>query len=140
MKKFVLFASALLLSATAALAAAAKSYQVTGPVTEINDSYITVQKGNEKWQIARDGSTKLPADMKVGSKVTVRYTMTAAEVEDKSSRVSPTETRADQTSDRRDVSKEAKAEKPDAREAAKIAPAAGKSSSEPKSPSKKAAQ
>ena len=32
--------------------------QVTGPVLEVTDSYIVVQKGEDKWQIARDANTK----------------------------------------------------------------------------------
>lgn len=70
--------AAAFLSAPFAMAAE-KTYQVTGPVTELTDSTITVQKGSEKWQIAR-GSAQLPAGVKVGSKVTVMYGMTATSV------------------------------------------------------------
>jgi FKBP-type peptidyl-prolyl cis-trans isomerase (trigger factor) len=60
-----------------------KSYQVTGPVLEVTDSTITVQKGKEKWQLARDKETKAPADVKVGDKVTIEYTMSAKSIESK---------------------------------------------------------
>jgi cytochrome c1 len=63
--------------------AADKTYQVTGPVLEVTDSAITVQKGKEKWQIARTKDTKVTGDVKVGAKVTITYTMTAATVEAK---------------------------------------------------------
>lgn len=69
-----------------AQADSAKSYQVTGPVLEVNDSMIVVQKGKERWEIARDGKTKMDGDIKVGSKVTVMYTMTATEVEAKAAK------------------------------------------------------
>ena len=46
--------------------AATKTYQVTGPVLEVRPDAIVVQKGSDKWEIARDASTKLPADVKVG--------------------------------------------------------------------------
>jgi hypothetical protein len=59
---------------------AGKTYQVTGPVLEVRDDAIVVQKGKDKWELLKDGSTKLPADVKVGDKVTVEYTMTAVEV------------------------------------------------------------
>jgi hypothetical protein len=36
----------------------AKSYQVTGPVLEVNALYIVVQKGDQKWQIAWDSSPR----------------------------------------------------------------------------------
>jgi FKBP-type peptidyl-prolyl cis-trans isomerase (trigger factor) len=67
----------------AARAEAAKTYQVTGPVLEVTDSTITVQKGKEKWQLARDKETKSPADVKVGDKVTIEYSMTAKTIESK---------------------------------------------------------
>jgi hypothetical protein len=60
-----------------------KTYQVTGPVLEMSADKIVVQKGSEKWEIQR-GSINLPADVKVGSKVMIEYTMTAANIIDKS--------------------------------------------------------
>jgi len=72
---------ALLLTATALNAAEAKNYQVTGPVLEITPTVITVQKGDEKWQLARDKDTKIKGDLKVGAKVTIYYQMVATEVE-----------------------------------------------------------
>jgi hypothetical protein len=72
-------AGTLALSSTAF--AGAKSYQVTGPVMEVNDSMIVVTKGKERFEIDRDASTKVTGDLKVGDKVTIMYTMTAKEVE-----------------------------------------------------------
>ncbi len=63
------------------LLAAAKTYQVTGPVLAVTDDTITVQKGTEKWEIARDAGTKVTGDLKVGEKVTIEYKMTATSVE-----------------------------------------------------------
>jgi hypothetical protein len=65
------------------LAASLKTYQVTGPVLEINAEKIVVQKGSERWEIARDAMTKMPSDVKVGDKVTIEYRMTATKVESK---------------------------------------------------------
>jgi hypothetical protein len=62
-------------------AAAVKTYQVTGPVLEVNDTMIAVQKGKDRWEIARDASTKVMGDLKVGSKVTIEYRMTATAVD-----------------------------------------------------------
>ena len=79
--------SALLLTATLtagpARAADNKTYQVTGPVLEVTDSSITVQKSKEKWQLARTKDTKVTGDLKVGAKVTIMYTMTATSIEAK---------------------------------------------------------
>jgi hypothetical protein len=62
-------------------AADSKSYQVTGQVLELTSSTIVVQKGNERWELARNNSTKITGDLKTGAKVTVYYTMVASEVE-----------------------------------------------------------
>jgi hypothetical protein len=40
-----------------------------------------VQKGKEKWEIARNAETKVKGDLKVGAKVTIEYRMTATTVE-----------------------------------------------------------
>jgi hypothetical protein len=64
-------------------AAGAKDYQVTGPVLEVTDTMIAVQKGKERWEVAKDSSTKTTGEVKKGDKVTVHYTMTATEIEAK---------------------------------------------------------
>ena len=74
-----LFLSLSLMTATSVFAAA-KTYQVTGPVLELTDTMITVQKGTEKWQIDRDAATKVDGELKVGAKVTIEYTMKAATI------------------------------------------------------------
>ena len=77
---FSLLAAAALALSSAAFAAG-KDYQVTGPILEVNDSMIAVQKGKDRWEIARDANTKASGEMKVGDKVTVHYTMTATDIE-----------------------------------------------------------
>ncbi len=73
-------AAASLALSSAAFAAGAKTYQVTGPVLEVTDSMIAVQKGKDRWEINRDSNTKVSGDLKVGEKVTVTYTMSASDV------------------------------------------------------------
>ena len=73
--------AAVLMGAAALSAAATKTYQVTGPVLEVSGDMIAVQKGKDRWEIARDSSTKVTGDLKVGSKVTIEYRMTATSVE-----------------------------------------------------------
>ena len=70
----------LVVGAAVSARVAVKTYQVTGPVLELRPDAIVVQKGSEKWELARDASTKMTGDVKVGSKVTIQYRMTAAEV------------------------------------------------------------
>ena len=78
---FSLLAAASLALSGAAFAAGAKTYQVTGPVLEVTDTMIAVQKGKDRWEINRDANTKVTGDLKIGEKVTVTYTMSATEVE-----------------------------------------------------------
>jgi len=71
----------LLLVAAMAFAGSVKTYQVTGPVLEIKDTIIVVQKGKDKWEIAKDANTKVKGDLKVGAKVTIQYEMKATDIE-----------------------------------------------------------
>jgi hypothetical protein len=81
MKKVLILTCAFIFVATMALAAGPKTYQVTGPVLEIKGDVIVVKKGNEKWEVARNAATKINGDLKVDSKVTIEYTMTAVKVD-----------------------------------------------------------
>lgn len=81
MKRILLVIAILLLTVSFAFAAGPKTYQVTGPVLEVKNDSITVQKGTEKWQIARDKDTKVKGDLKVGAKVTIEYIMKAVAIE-----------------------------------------------------------
>lgn len=75
---FALAAS--LLAAQSSFGAEAKTYQVTGPVLELTPTTIVVQKGEDKWQIAR-GAAKVTGELKVGARVTIEYQMVAKTVE-----------------------------------------------------------
>jgi hypothetical protein len=78
---FSLIAAASLALTTVSFAADAKDYQVTGPVLDVSDSMIAVQKGKDRWEIARNSSTKTSGEVKKGDKVTVHYSMTATDIE-----------------------------------------------------------
>ena len=88
MKKITLYFSLVVLgvclATTNVRAADAKSYQVTGPVLEVTTTTITVQKGDDKWQIASDAATT--GQVKVGDKVTIQYQMVAKSVEVKAAK------------------------------------------------------
>jgi hypothetical protein len=81
MKRLLTILVASLFLSPSAFGAEAKNYQVTGPVLELKDDVITVQKGTEKWEIGRDKDTKVNGDLKVGSKVTIQYRMKATSIE-----------------------------------------------------------
>ncbi|QQS04737.1 MAG: hypothetical protein IPK50_21040 [Fibrobacterota bacterium] len=78
MKSFASLALLVSVLSTSALAAT-KTYQVTGPVLEVRPDAFVVQKGKEKWEIARDASQG--PSVKVGDKVTIEYTMATSSVE-----------------------------------------------------------
>ena len=80
-KKLLLAAVLAAALALPATAAAPKTYQVTGPVLELTSDMIVVQKGKDRGEIARDASTKVTGDLKVGAKVTIEYRMTAATID-----------------------------------------------------------
>ena len=61
--------------------AAEKTYQATGPIVELRDDAIVIQKGKENWEIARTPDTKVTGELKKGEKVTVKYKMTATSIE-----------------------------------------------------------
>jgi hypothetical protein len=89
---FSLLAAASLALSSAAYAAGEKTYQVTGPVLEVTDTMIAVQKGKDRWEINRDANTKVTGDLKVGEKVTITYTMSATDVEVKAGKGKKKET------------------------------------------------
>ena len=90
---FLMFAAVLLLTSVA-MAAGPKDYQVTGPVLDVTDDVITVEKGKEKWEIGRDKNTKVSGELKKGSRVTVHYKMTATSVDVKDAGKAKAESKA----------------------------------------------
>lgn len=61
--------------------AKAKTYQFTGTVQEVTDNSIVVEKGKEKFEMSKDEKTRVKGDLKVGSKVTVKYESRAVDIE-----------------------------------------------------------
>jgi len=87
----VLLAASFVVAQTTSSAPAApkvaKNYQVTGPIVELTDTMIVVEKGKDKWEIARNKDTKVTGELKLGEKVTIMYQMTAASIEVKTEKV-----------------------------------------------------
>jgi hypothetical protein len=82
-KNLLLTLTAMLSLSAATFAASADSYQVTGPIVEVTDTKIVVMKGKDRWELARTADTKVTGELKVGSKVTIEYSMTAKTIEAK---------------------------------------------------------
>ena len=83
MRKSLIVSACISVFVASSAFAAIKTYQVTGPVVEANDTTITLMKGKEKFEIAREAATKGAGELKPGTKVTVYYHMVAEEVESK---------------------------------------------------------
>jgi ribosomal protein S1 len=81
----LLTAASLALGSAVFAASPKDDYQVTGNVAEVNDTMIVVEKGKskERFEIARDSSTKMTGEVKVGDKATVYYSMKATSIEAK---------------------------------------------------------
>ena len=85
MKRMLAFVMIALFLSTVSLAAA-KDYQVTGPVVDVKDDVIIVKKGTENWEIDRDKNTKTTGEIKKGDRVMIKYKMTATSIESKDSK------------------------------------------------------
>jgi hypothetical protein len=88
--------------------AGAFAYQVTGPVLEVSDTKIVVEKDKEKWEIARDKDTKVTGDLKKGARVTVQYRMTATSVDVKDAKAKDKDTKAKDKDAKKDAAKDKK--------------------------------
>ncbi|HXV83194.1 MAG TPA: hypothetical protein VEG60_25310 [Candidatus Binatia bacterium] len=80
-KRILSLFAAVFLWTSLAIAAGPKDYQVTGPVLDVTDDVITVEKGKDKWEIGRNKDTKIDGELKKGSRVTIYYKMNATSVE-----------------------------------------------------------
>jgi len=82
MKRLLVVIGVLLIIAALAYARAPKTdYQWTGTLLETDGDHLVVQKGNEKWEFLQDKDTKVTGNLKVGSKVEVKYVMKAVSIE-----------------------------------------------------------
>jgi hypothetical protein len=103
MKRILSMFAGVLLLTSVAIAAGPKDYQVTGPVLDVTDDVITVEKGKEKWEIGRDKNTKVSGELKKGSRVTVHYKMTATSVDVKDTGKTKAESKAKPEEKKADV-------------------------------------
>src|SRR6266446_465814 len=93
-----LLTAAILTLNTSVFAAAGKTYQITGTIVAATGTTLAVEKGGEKYEFAIDPATiKGPAELKVGSTVTVTYVMSATKVEGGAASSSKEETKASPT-------------------------------------------
>ena len=91
MKTKALITLASLVLGISSSAFAGTTYQATGPIIELTESKIVIQKDKEKWEIARTPATQVTGELRVGANVTIQYTMTATSVELKADKKAPAE-------------------------------------------------
>jgi hypothetical protein len=80
MKKVIFLVFAFMIIAVTASAAGSKTYMLSGTVTDVKGDVFTVQKDNAKYEMTRDAAAKVNGEIKVGSKVSVAYKMTATTI------------------------------------------------------------
>jgi hypothetical protein len=80
MKKVIVLACMLILMTVTAGSAGSKNYALDGTVTDIKENVFTIQKDNVKYEMTRDADAMVNGELKVGSKVTVIYKMTATKI------------------------------------------------------------
>ena len=72
---------AFFLLAAAPAQAATKAIVVTGPVTEVRDDVVVIQKGKQQWEIARTPGTAIRGELRKGALVTVEVYLSAGSIE-----------------------------------------------------------
>jgi hypothetical protein len=76
----IFIAASLLVGTVLGYAAAAATYQKTGPVKEVAADSFTLDLGKEEWRFYIDGSTQGKDVLKAGQKVTVTYKQVATNI------------------------------------------------------------
>jgi hypothetical protein len=79
MKRFIILFFWLL--AVVPVWAATKAVVVTGPVTEVREDVVVIQKGKQQWEIARSPATKIKGELRKGALVTVEVYLSAGAIE-----------------------------------------------------------
>lgn len=69
-----------LLCVTAALAAT-RAVLITGPITDIREDAIVIQKGKQQWEIARGAATKVRGELRKGALVTIEVYLSAGTID-----------------------------------------------------------
>jgi len=60
---------------------AIKPIRITGQVVEVRDDVIVLQKGKERWEVARHAGTRIKGEIRKGARVTVDFRAVAASIE-----------------------------------------------------------
>ncbi|MBN1474133.1 MAG: hypothetical protein JW914_05930 [Syntrophaceae bacterium] len=90
MKKTLLLICVIFLMAAVAYAAQDGVRKATGELVNITAESVVIKRGKGEMVIARDASTNVAGNLKVGEKVTVEYKMIATNVAVKDTKASKT--------------------------------------------------
>lgn len=61
--------------------AATRAVVISGPVTEVRDDVIVIQKGKQQWEIARGAATKVRGELRKGALVTIEVYLSAGTID-----------------------------------------------------------
>lgn len=79
MSRAVLVLIGLLVSIAAG--AGTRAILITGPVTDVREDMIVIQKGKQQWEIARGPSTKVRGELRKGALVTIEVYLSAGNID-----------------------------------------------------------
>lgn len=55
--------------------------RITGQVADVRDDVVVIQKGKERWEVARHPGTRIKGELRKGARVTVDFRAVAATIE-----------------------------------------------------------
>ena len=61
--------------------AATRAVVISGPITDIREDMIVIQKGKQQWEIARGPSTKVRGELRKGALVTIEVYLSAGTID-----------------------------------------------------------
>jgi len=61
--------------------AATRAILITGPITDVREDMIVIQKGKQQWEIARGPSTKVRGELRKGALVTIEVYLSAGTID-----------------------------------------------------------
>jgi hypothetical protein len=71
----------LVLLASLSAGAATRAILITGPVTDVREDVIVIQKGKQQWEIARGPATKVRGELRKGALVTIEVYLSAGTID-----------------------------------------------------------
>jgi len=76
-----LFLLAWTLMASLPAAAEPKTVRITGLVSDVRDDMVVIDKGKDRWEVARTPGTAVKGNLQKGARISIEVRMSAAAIE-----------------------------------------------------------